>query len=206
MRLYQDSRAPNPRRVRMFLAEKGLLDRCELVDVSINAGAHREPDFLEKHPLGLVPVLELADGRRLRESVAICRYVEEAFPDHGPPLLGTEPWQRAQIEQWNRHAELEVLVPVAQVFRNSHPFWEGRIRQAPEFAEIMREQLAARLAWLDRELADRRWRAGDALSIADLTLLCAIDFGKVAQLRLGDDTPHLGRWYAALRERPSYRA
>lgn len=204
MLLYQDSRAPNPRRVRMFLAEKGLTDNVDFIEVSINDRAHQQPEYLEKNPLALVPVLELADGRLLRESMAICRYLEELHPT--PELFGTDPWSRAQIEQWNRHAELELLFPVAQVFRNSHPFWLGRIRQAPEFAEIMREHLAKRFVWLDNELANRPWLAGDAISVADITALCAIDFGKISQIRIGDDTPHLARWYADMKTRPSYKA
>lgn len=204
MRLYQDPKAPNPRRVRMFLVEKGLADGVELVEVSINDRKHQEPAFLEKNPLGLVPVLELDDGRLLRESVAICRYLEELHPE--PSLFGTEAWERAQIEQWNRHAELELLFAVAQVFRNSHPFWEGRIKQAPDFAEIMREHLTRRFAWIDGELAGRRWLAGERFSIADITAICAIDFGRVSAIRIGDDTPHLKRWYDDVKARPSYKA
>lgn len=204
MRLYQDSKAPNPRRVRMFLVEKGLAAGVELIEVSINDRAHQQPAYLEKNPLGLVPVLELDDGRLLRESMAICRYLEELHPE--PALFGTDAWSRAQVEQWNRHAELELLFAVAQVFRNSHPFWQGRIKQAPEFAEIMREHLGRRFAWLDGELAGRRWLAGESFSIADITAVCALDFGKVSGIRIGEDTPHLARWHADVKSRPSYKA
>ncbi len=204
MLLYQDARAPNPRRVRMFLHEKGLTDQVELIEVSINDRAHQQPAYLDKNPLALVPVMEFADGRLLRESIAICRYLEEQHPQ--PSLFGGDAWQRAQVEQWNRHAELELLFPVAQVFRNSHPFWQGRIRQAPEFAEIMREHVARRFTWLDGELATRPWFAGDSFSVADITAVCAIDFGKVSRLMIGDDTPHLARWYAEVKARPSYKA
>jgi glutathione S-transferase len=205
MRLYQDSKAPNPRRVRMFLVEKGLAAGVELVEVSINEKAHQQPAYLEKNPLGLVPVLELDDGRLLRESIAICRYLEELHPE--PSLFGgTDAWARAQVEQWNRHAELELLFPVAQVFRNSHPFWVGRIKQAPDFAEIMREHLSRRFAWLDGELAGRPWLAGESFSIADITAVCALDFGKVSGIRIGEDTPHLARWYTDVKARPSYKA
>jgi glutathione S-transferase len=204
MRLYQDSKAPNPRRVRMFLVEKGISEGVELVEVSINDRAHQQPAYLEKNPLGLVPVMEFDDGKLLRESVAICRYLEEKHPT--PALFGTDPWQRAQVEQWNRHAELELLFAVAQVFRNSHPFWQGRIRQAPEFADIMREHLQRRFAWLDAELSHRRWLAGEEFSIADITAVCALDFGKVSQIRITDETPHLKRWYEDVKTRPSYKA
>ncbi|MBL8621065.1 MAG: glutathione S-transferase family protein [Myxococcales bacterium] len=204
MRLYHDLRAPNPRRVRMFLAEKGLTDQVELVEVSIASHANMTPAFLDKNPLGLVPVLELPDGRTLRESMAICRYLEELHPT--PSLFGTDAWSRAQIEQWNRHAELEVLLPVAQVFRNSHAFWQGRLRQAPEFAEIMREHVKVRLAWLDGELATREFLGGDHFTVADITLLCGIDFGKVSAIRIGDDTPNLKRWHQAISARPSAKA
>jgi len=204
MRLYHDLRAPNPRRVRMFLAEKGLLDQVELVEVSIATHANMTPAFLDKNPLGLVPVLELADGRILRESIAICRYIEELHPT--PSLFGADPWRRAMIEQWNRLAEIEVLGPIAQVFRNSHAFWQGRIKQSPEFAEIMREQVRGRMAWLDRELADRRFLAGDDYSVADITLMCGLDFGKVSAIRIGDDTPNLKRWHTEVSARPSAKA
>jgi glutathione S-transferase len=204
MLLYHDTRAPNPRRVRIFVAEKGLTPELELIEVSINDKANRAPEHLARHPLGLVPVLELADGRVLRESIAICRYIEELHPT--PSLFGADPWQRAQIEQWNRLAELEVLFPVAQVFRNSHAFWQGRIKQSPDFAQIMREQLRDRMTWLDRELVDRRFLAGDEYSVADITLLCGLDFAKVSAIRIGDDTPNLKRWHGEVSARPSAKA
>ena len=204
MRLYHDTRAPNPRRVRVFLAEKGLTDRVELVEVSINAKAHLSPEHLARHPLGMVPVLELDDGRVLTESVAICRYLEELHP--APALFGTDPWSRAKVEEWNRHAELELLGPISQVFRNSHPFWQGRIEQAPAFADIMRTLVGERFAWLDRELAGRPFLAGDTFTVADITALCAIDFGKPSGIRVGDATPHLARWYREVSARPSAKA
>ena len=204
MLLYHDTRAPNPRRVRVFVAEKGQTADLELIEVSINTRANQAPEHLARHPLGLVPVLELADGRVLRESIAICRYIEELHPT--PSLFGADPWQRAMVEQWNRLAEFEVLAPIAQVFRNSHAFWQGRIKQSPEFAEIMRETVRDRMAWLDRELAARRYVAGDEYSVADITLLCGLDFGKVSGIRIGDDLPNLKRWHDEVSARPSAKA
>src|SRR5262245_25473708 len=203
MLLYHDPRAPNPRRVRMFLAEKGVA--YDTIEVSIAAAAHQTVEFRKKNPLSLLPVLELADGKVLRESMAICRYVEELHPE--PNLFGADSWERAQVEQWNRHAELELLFPIAQVFRNSHAFWVGRIKQAPEFAAIMREHVAVRFDWLDGELANRPYFAGARFSVADITALCAIDFGKVSNIRIDPAThPQLAAWHARVSERPATRA
>jgi len=203
MLLYHDLRAPNPRRVRIFLAEKGVA--YDTIEVSIAAAAHQTTEFRRKNPIMLLPVLELADGKVLRESVAICRYLEELHPE--PNLFGTDAWERAQIEQWNRHAELELLWPTAQVFRNTHAFWAGRIKQAPEFGEIMREHLAMRFDWLDEELGTRPYFAGPRFTIADITALCAIDFGKVSNIRI-DATkhPNLAAWHKRITDRPSSKA
>jgi len=203
MLLYQDPRAPNPRRVRMFLAEKGVA--YDTIEVLIANAAHQTPEFRTKNPLALLPVIEFPDGRVLRESMAICRYIEELHPE--PNLFGAEPWERAQIEMWSRHAELELLYPIAQVFRNTHKFWEGRIKQAPEFGQLMREVLAERFDWLERELAARRFFAGDRFTVADITAVCALDFGKVCNIRVHAEThPHLAAWHQRVSERPSAKA
>ncbi len=203
MLLYHDPRAPNPRRVRVFLAEKGVA--YDTVEVLIANAAHQTSEFRKKNPLSLLPVLELSDGRVLRESMAICRYVEEQHPE--PNLMGTDAWERAQIEMWNRHAELELLWPISQVFRNSHVFWQGKIKQAPDFAVAMREHVAERFDWLDSELANRPYMAGERFTVADITALCAIDFGKVSSIRIEAAThPHLASWHKRVSERPSSKA
>jgi glutathione S-transferase len=203
MLLYHDPRAPNPRRVRMFLAEKGVA--YDTIEVSIAASEHQTLEFRKKNPLALLPVLELADGKILRESMAICRYLEELHPD--PNLLGTDAWERAQIEQWNRHAELELLIPIAQVFRNTNAFWNGRIKQSPEYGAIMRDVVGGRFDWLEGELAQRPYLAGPRFTVADITALCAIDFGKVSNLRIKAEThPGLAAWHARVSERPSAKA
>ena len=173
MLLYHDPRAPNPRRVRMFLAEKNVA--YDTIEVLIAASAHQTPEFRRKNPLALLPVLELEDGRVLRESMAICRYIEELHPE--PRLFGNDAWERAQVEMWNRHAELELLIPISQVFRNTNKFWEGKIKQAPDFGDIMRELIAGRFDWLEHELKQRPYLAGERFTVADMTALCAIDFG-----------------------------
>src|ERR1043166_3421268 len=203
MLLYHDPRALNPRRVRIFLAEKGVA--YDTIEVSIAAAEHQKPEFRKKNPLALLPVLELADGKILRESMAICRYLEELYPE--PNLFGKDPWERAQIEQWNRHAELELLLPIAQVFRNTHAFWSGRIKQSPEYGEIVRENVCARFDWFETELADRAYLAGPRFTVADITALCAVDFGRISNLRIKADThPNLAAWHARVSERPSTKA
>lgn len=203
MLLYHDLRAPNPRRVRIFLAEKGVA--YDTIEVSIAASQHQTPEFRKKSPLSLLPVLELADGKILRESMAICRYLEELYPE--PNLFGADPWERAQIEQWNRHAELELLYPITQVFRNTHAFWNGRIKQSSEFGAIMRELAGHRFDWFEDELGQRPYCAGSRFTVADITALCAIDFGKVSNLRINAEThPQLAAWYARVNERPSAKA
>jgi glutathione S-transferase len=203
MLLYHDTRAPNPRRVRIFLAEKGVA--YDTIEVSIAAWEHQRPEFRKKNPLALLPVLELPDGKILRESMAICRYIEELHPE--PNLFGTDPWERAQIEQWNRHAELELLRPITEVFRNTHAFWNGKIKQAPAFGEIMSEAVRDRFDWIEGELAQRPYLAGPRFSVADITALCAIDFGKVSQIRIQADThPQIAAWHARLSQRPSAKA
>lgn len=204
MLLYHDKRAPNPRRVRVFLAEKGVA--YDTIEVSIAALAHQSEEFRQKNPLALLPVLELSDGRILRESIAICRYVEEAIQPE-PNLFGGDPWERAQIEMWNRHAELELLWPISQVFRNTHAFWKDRIKQAPDFAQIMRELVVERFGFFDRSLATRPYLAGERFTVADITAMCAIDFGKPSDIRIdATKTPHLAAWYARVTERPSSKA
>lgn len=202
MKLYDDSRAPNPRRVRMFLAEKGI--EIERVDVSIAAKDNRGEPYLAKNPLGLLPTLELDDGRLLPESMAICRYLEELHPD--PPLFGRDAWERANVERWNRHAELEVLFNVAFAFQNTSPFWIGRREQVPEFGELATRNLRERMAWFDRELEGRTFLVGDAITVADITLFAALDFAKVVKVRVDETTPNLLRHYRAMGERASAKA
>jgi glutathione S-transferase len=203
MLLYHDLRAPNPRRVRIFLAEKGVA--YDTIEVSIAAADHQKAEFRKKNPLAQLPVLELGDGKILRESMAICRYLEELYPE--PNLFGADAWERAVVEQWNRHAELELLIPIAQVFRNTNAFWTGRIKQSPEFGEIMRELVGVRFDWLEQELSQREYLAGPRFTVADITALCAIDFGKVSNLRIKADThPNLAAWHARVSARPSAKA
>ena len=202
MKIYDSQTAPNPRRVRIFLAEKGVQVPYEQVDI-VKAD-NRGPEFRRKNPLGTLPVLELDDGTHIAESVAICRYFEETHPD--PPLMGTDARDRALVEMWQRRMEFELFAPITQVFRNGHPFFAGRIPQVAEYGEVCRTAAEARLAWLDTLLAEREFIAGDRFTIADITALCAIDFGRVSKIRIQPEHTHLARWHAAVSSRPSAKA
>jgi len=199
MKIYDSQTAPNPRRVRIFLAEKGVDVPYEQVDI-VKAD-NRSAEFRRKNALGTLPVLELDDGTCIAESVAICRYFEETHPQ--PPLMGTDARDRALVEMWQRRMELEVFVPITQVFRNGHPFFAGRIPQVAEYGEVCRKAAEARLAWLDTVLAEREFIAGDGFTIADITALCGIDFGRVSKIRIQPEHTHLARWHAAVSARPS---
>ena len=202
MKIYDSQTAPNPRRVRIFLAEKGIAVPYEQVDI-VKAD-NRSAEFRRKNPLGTLPVLELDDGTCIAESVAICRYFEETHPR--PPLMGTDARDRALVEMWQRRMEFEIFVPITQVFRNLHPFFAGRIPQVAEWGEVNRKAAEARMAWLDTVLAEREFIAGDRYTIADITALCGIDFGRVSKIRIDPAHAHLARWHAAVSARPSAKA
>lgn len=202
MKIYDSRTAPNPRRVRVFLAEKGVTVPYEQVDIA--KADNRSTEFRRKNPLGTLPVLELDDGTCIAESVAICRYFEELHPD--PPLMGTDARDRAVVEMWQRRMELEVFGAITQVFRNTHAFFAGRIPQVPEYGEVCRNSADARLAWLDGVLAEREFIAGERYTIADITALCGIDFGRVSKIRIQPQHTNLARWHAAVSSRPSAQA
>ena len=202
MLLYDSKVAPNPRRVRIFLAEKGIEVPTRQVD--IGTAESRKPHFLAKNPLGALPVLELDDGTCIAESVAICRYFEEVQPS--PPLMGTDARDRAIVEMWSRRTELELWRYVTGCFQHTHAYFAGRIEQVPAWGELCRKTARERLAWLDRELAERPFVAGPRYTIADITLLCAIDFGRVVEIRIAPEQRHLARWHEAVSSRPSAKA
>jgi glutathione S-transferase len=202
VKLLDYAMAPNPRRVRIFLAEKGVEVPTETVDIT--KAENRAPAFLAKNPFGGVPALELDDGTCIAESVAICRYFEELHPE--PPLFGTDAKDRALVEMWNRRMEIEVFMPITQVFRNGHEFFKGRIEQVPEYGEVCRRAAAKRLGWLDGELAGRDFVAGDRFTIADITAMVGIDFGRVSDIRIAPDQKNLTRWHEAVSSRPSAKA
>ncbi len=203
MKLYDGGRAPNPRRARVFLAEKGI--EVPLVPVDMAAMGHRAPEIARLNPLLRLPVLELEDGTVLTETIAICRYFEELQPE--PPLFGRTPLERAQIEMWQRRCELILFASVAAAFRHTHPAMkEWEVPQVPEWGEINRPKAIAFLEFLDGELAAREFVCGDAHTVADITAMIAIDFMKPAKIAMPDALTNVVRWYAAVKARPSAAA
>ena len=199
MKLYTSKVAPNPRRVHIFLAEKGV--EIEMVEIDLGKSQNLDPDFVARNPLGRVPVLELDDGAYLAESMAICRYFEETHPE--PPLMGTDARDRAMVEMWNRRMEFEIMTQVSGCFRHTHSYWEGRIPQIAEYGELCRKTVLERMAWLDGELADREFIAGDRFTVADITAFTAISLGRIPKIRIAEELTNLQRWFDAVRARPS---
>jgi len=200
MKLYIDpGRAPNPRRVRIFLAEKGVAIPTEPVD--LGALAHRSPAFSAINPMQRLPALMLDDGTVIAESIAICRYIEALHP--APPLFGEGALEQALVEMWQRRVELHLLTAVSNVFRHLHPAMEKmEVPQVPAWGEANKPRVAAFLSFLDGELAARPFVAGPRFSVADITAVVAIDFMKPAKLAVPDGLSHLRRWHGEVSARP----
>jgi glutathione S-transferase len=203
MKLYDGGRAPNPRRVRIFLAEKGIAVPLEPVD--LGSMGHKSEAFTAINPLQRLPALELDDGTIITESIAICRYFEALQPQ--PALFGEGAREVALVEMWQRRVELHLFQPVSHVFRHGHPAMKDmEVPQVPAWAEANRPRVLEFLGLLDRELASRPFVAGDRYSVADITGLVAVDFMKPAKLAVPDDLAHVRRWHAEISARPSSKA
>ncbi len=203
MKLYDSGRAPNPRRTRIFLAEKGITLPMEQVDITTKQ--HKTPEYTALNPLQRIPCLVLDDGTVIAESIAICRYFEALRPD--PPLFGAGAKEIAEVEMWNRRCEMNFMFCVASVFRHLHPSMkELEVPQLPEWAEANKPRVAWFLELLDRELATREFIAGNRYSVADITALVTVDFMKPARLAVPDSATNVKRWHAAVSARPSAAA
>jgi glutathione S-transferase len=203
MKILDEKRAPNPRRVRVYLAEKGIAVPFEQVDIM--TGAAKTAEFTGLNPIQRVPVLILEDGTAISETIAICRYFEALHPE--PSLFGQTPLEIARIEMWNRRAELNFFIPVAQVFRHLHPAMaELEKPQVPAWAEANKPRVSEIIGIFDQALAKTRFLAGDRYSVADITATIAADFMKPARLAIPDGAANFKRWYDEVRARPSYSA
>ena len=203
MKLYDTPLAPNPRRVRWFMAEKGIND-IEIVQLNLMQGQHKQPDYLAKTGLPNVPALELDDGVCVTESVAICRYLESRYPE--PNLFGRTPEEIAVIEMWLRRAEMLVATPFMMGVRHSHPAMAALDTQVPAVAEYNTQAGLRALKVLDRRLAESEWLATDRLTIADIVGFIGLDFTRMIKLQIPEELTQVHRWASAMRARPAAKA
>jgi glutathione S-transferase len=203
MKLYDTPMAPNPRRVRWLMAEKGIAD-IELVPMNLIQGSHQAPDFLAKAGLPLLPALELDDGSMLTESIAICRYLDALYPE--PNLFGRTPLETATVEMWMRRAEMLVAVPFMLGVRHTHPAMAALETQDAHVGEYNTGQGVAGLKVLDRRLGETEWLAGNRLTIADIVGFIGIDFTRMIRLTIPADLANVQRWASAMRARPAAAA
>ena len=194
--------APNPRRVRIFLAEKGI-DLPE-TPVDMMQREHKSPEHRARNSMGQVPTLELDDGSHISETVAICRYFDETQPD--PPMFGTTAKEKALVDMWVRRVEFTVMTPVGMYWRHAHPRTAALLTQFKDFGESNRETYRGAQRWLDRELDGRAWLPGDSYSMADICLLTTVDFAKWIGLPMEEEHANLTAWHARAAGRPSARA
>ncbi|AFT80011.1 glutathione S-transferase [Alteromonas macleodii str. 'Black Sea 11'] len=202
MKIYETKTAPNPRRVRMFLAEKGI--DVDYVQVDIQKGENLSPQMRAKNPLGKIPILELDDGTCIAETDAICTYFEAIQPE--PPLMGTTPIEKATISMWQRQVEFAFMMQVGMCFQHTTGYFKDRMTPVPEFGKEAGINAAKYLNILERRLGEKEFIAGNAFSIADITALCAMDFARVVKIRMTDEHVNLARWYEAVSNRASAKA
>ncbi len=210
MKFYDFALAPNPRRVRMFLAEKGMT----IPSVQVNTREREQftDGFKKVSPRSIVPVLELDDGTCIAESVAICRYIEEIQPE--PKLFGRDAREKALVDMWNRHAETDCYGAAGEMVRNNAPMFADRglpglpggVPQIPALAERGRQTLDRFMHYLDDHLADNAFLVGDYFSIADMTTFITVEFSKRADYAVPDDCANVKRWHGEIAARPSAEA
>jgi len=203
MKLYDTPLAPNPRRVRWFMAEKGI-DDVEVVTLNLMEGQHKTPSYIRKAGLPNVPMLELDDGTCITESIAICRYLESRYPE--PNLFGRTPEETAVIEMWTRRAEMLVATPMMIGVRHTHPMMGKLEQQNPEVGQYNLQAGLKALKVLDRRLADSEWLAGDRLTIADIVAFVGLDFGRLIKVTPPEELKNVCRWAEAMKARPAAAA
>ena len=209
MKLYDCQMAPNPRRVRVFLAEKGV--DIPKTEVGIIEGENLKPEYLAVNPRGLLPTLELGDGNRIDETIAICRYIEETQPE--PNLMGRDALEKAQIESWQRHMEFDGLNPTGEMFRNSFDPFKNRglpglenVQAIPELAARGKAGVERFYERLEQRLSQSTYIAGERYTIADITALCVVDFASFAKMGIPEANTNTKRWHADVSSRPSAKA
>ncbi|GEA10056.1 glutathione S-transferase family protein [Alteromonas sp. KUL49] len=202
MKIYETRTAPNPRRVRMFLAEKGI--DVDYVQVDIQSGENLSKEMRKKNPIGKIPILELDDGTCIAETDAICTYFESIQPE--PPLMGTSPIEKATISMWQRQVEFAFMLQIGMCFQHSTGYFKDRMVPVPEYGKQAGINAAKYMSILERRLGESEFIAGDQFTIADITALCSMDFARVVNIRMKDEQVNLQRWYENVSSRASAKA
>ncbi|PCJ30064.1 MAG: glutathione S-transferase [Moraxellaceae bacterium] len=202
MKVYETKTAPNARRLRIFLAEKNI--DVDYIQLELQKGDNLTEEFRAKNPFAKIPVLELEDGTVISESVAICRYFEEIQPE--PALFGTSALERANIEMWQRRAEFGLLMPTGMAFQHCSGYFKDRMTPNQTWGEDCVKSAYGYLKLINQHLSSNTYLAGESFSVADITMLSALDFGRVIDIRLNEKHPHVQRWYDLVSQRPSAKA
>ena len=202
MKIYDTKTAPTPRRVRMFLAEKGL--EMDYVQVDLAKGENLSPEMRLKNPIAKIPVLELDDGTCISESDAICLYFETLHPN--PPLMGNGALEKATVAMWQRQIDLCLFMQIGMCFQHSTGYFKDRMTPVPEYGKVAGENARKYLNVLDKRVDKYPFMAGENFSIADITALCSIDFARVVNIRISAEQTHLQAWYDKVAARPSAKA
>jgi glutathione S-transferase len=203
MKLY-NSIGPNPRAVRIFMAEKGI--ELPRVEVDIRGGENRREPYLSKNPAGQCPALELDDGTVLAEITAICEYLDEKFP--GPSLIGSTPEQRAETRMWSRRIDINILEPMANGFRygDGLKMFQDRVHCIPAASDDLKQIAQEKLAWLDGLMAGQQYVCGNRLTLADILLFAFVDFFNGVRQPINPDNKNIVAWHARMKARPSAEA
>jgi glutathione S-transferase len=204
MKIYEASTAPNARRVRIFLAEKAMLDQVEFVQVDLQAGGNISAEFRQKNPLAKIPVMELDNDTFISESMAICRYFEALNPSK--PLMGVTPLEQAEIEMWQRRCEISFMNIVGMGFQHSTGYFADRMTPVKEWGDVCIKDSIKFMSLLDAQLADNTYVAGESFSVADITAFVAMDFARVIRVKADESLLNLHRWYDLINARESSKA
>lgn len=205
MKIFETKTAPNPRRVRMFMAEKGLLEKAEFIEIDLQKGENLTPEYVARNPMKKVPVMELDDGTCIAETMAICRYFEESYPE-APTLLGNTPVEKALIEQWVRWVEFYFFMPTGMCFQHTTGYFKDRMNPIKEWGEECGKGVVEFMAFLDAHLAERDYICCDRLTAADINAFTTVAFARVVDIRIQPEHTNLQAWYDRIKARPSAQA
>lgn len=202
MKIFETKTAPNPRRVRMFMAEKGLLEKAEFIEIDLQKGENLTPEYRARNPMKKVPVMELDDGTCISETMAICRYFEESYPE-APTLLGDTPVEKALIEQWVRWVEFYFFMPTGMCFQHTSGYFKDRMNPIKEWGEDCGKSVTKFMAFLDNHLGERDYICCDRFTAADINAFTTVAFARVVNIRISPEHANLQAWYDRIKTRAS---